>query len=147
MKSVFLGRTFLAVVLKRTVQFTNSNFQLYSRVRSEEQGMGRRGQAAALFPLAVACVACLFANPRAQCRAAAATSTSTSARKRLQSRLLAPPAGCWRLRGGGGGIEDNVTPQDIAEIGGDVLKMWHVSHQETGRNSLTQPFSCCRGMC
>ena len=37
-------------------------------------------------------------------------------------------------------IEDNVTPQDIAEIGGDVLSMWHVSSQETGRNSPNPAF-------
>ena len=39
-----------------------------------------------------------------------------------------------RLRGGGRfnlGLEDTVTPEDIREIGGDVLKMWQVNYQET----------------
>ena len=39
--------------------------------------------------------------------------------------------GC--LRGGGvfDGVDDKVTPEQIREIGEDVLKMWEVSHKET----------------
>lgn len=51
---------------------------------------------------------------------------------------LAPHTGsrCARrcyLRGGGGVFDpqdDRVTPDQIREIGGDVLKMWEVSHME-----------------
>ena len=46
--------------------------------------------------------------------------------------------GC--LRGGGvfDGVHDKVTPDQIREIGEDVLKMWEVSHKETlGENAST----------
>ena len=37
-----------------------------------------------------------------------------------------------RLRGGADfGVDDNVTPDELREIGSDVLKMWQVSHKET----------------
>ena len=37
-----------------------------------------------------------------------------------------------RLRGGADfGVADNVTPDELREIGSDVLKMWQVSHKET----------------
>jgi len=56
---------------------------------------------------------------------------------RLHGRHSALPASflrTCRLRGGGGfgaGFDDQVTPDEIRDIGGDVLKMWEVSHVET----------------
>ena len=43
------------------------------------------------------------------------------------------------LRGGGGVFDpqdDRVTPDKIWEIGGDVLKMWEVSHKENLKDKL-----------
>jgi hypothetical protein len=57
------------------------------------------------------------------------------------SLCAGPPARNILLRGGG--LEDQVTPTEIMEIGNDVLKMWEVSHKETVESAAAGAASNC----
>lgn len=57
------------------------------------------------------------------------------------SRFAGPPARSLLLRGGG--LEDQVTPTEIMEIGNDVLKMWEVSYKETVESAAAGAASNC----
>ena len=57
------------------------------------------------------------------------------------SRFAGPPARSLLLRGGG--LEDQVTPTEIMEIGNDVLKMWEVSYKETVESAASGAASNC----